>query len=84
MFATPMYNSLLLDQSLAFNRRRDEDSVEIEGVEASVITPEYTQLTSEDKTDMSKVRKEDTIPKIFTCATMWHETRVSRPSSQMF
>jgi len=77
MFTTPMFNSLLLDQSLAFNRRRDEDSLETEGVDPEATAPEYTLLTAtEEKADTSKIRKEDSVPQIYACATMWHETRV--------
>lgn len=78
MFTTPMYNSLLIDQSLALNRRRDEDSIEVDGLETSETDLGYTNLTSKgDKEESSQIHKSDTVPRIIGCATMWHETRVS-------
>ncbi len=74
-----MYNSFLLDQSVALNRRRDEDVVEIDDSENEPKDIGYTKLTTtiDDKKDLTKIQPKDTIPRIFACATMWHETRVS-------
>ncbi|GBM44934.1 Chitin synthase chs-2 [Araneus ventricosus] len=59
LFVNPMYCSALIDQSLALNRRRN-DKVE---------SDTHVRLeSSASEMDVSD------IPRIFACATMWHET----------
>ena len=90
LFAHAFYNSLLVDQSLAMNRRRDDDDDVAQKLE---LTPD--QLAQDgDMTDLyerrsvdsvtgsvadgvrvGKVRASDTVTRIYVCATMWHETQ---------
>ncbi|KAF8793908.1 Chitin synthase chs-2 like protein [Argiope bruennichi] len=59
LFVNPLYCSALIDQSLALNRRRNE-KVEPDG---------HARLDS----NVSEMDGSD-VPRIFACATMWHET----------
>ena len=90
LFAHAFYNSLLVDQSLAMNRRRDDAAAVAQKLE---LTPD--QLAQDgDMTDLyerrsvdsvtgsvadgvrvGKVRASDTVTRIYVCATMWHETQ---------
>ena len=81
LFVTPMYNGLLIDQSMSLNRRRDdqadvktEDLAEIEREKAD----EYYETISVH-TDGSvvkpSIKSSDQITRIYACTTMWHETK---------
>lgn len=78
VFATPMYNGFMVDQTLALNRRRDEDYLEMDDDEDVV---EGEEDGDEEEVGFGKNQKEspvkpaDRIPKLYICATMWHETR---------
>jgi chitin synthase len=77
LFVTPMYNGLLIDQSLTLNRRREE-SVGFVKIQEKAPEKEPEILNEIDakakamKNDQITAR--DKIPQIFVCATMWHET----------
>jgi chitin synthase len=80
LFILPMYDTLIVDQSMAMNRRRDEyeEFVEVDG-DGSLSNPE-TMNVIDAKAFASSVSKEgvtarDHVPQIFICATMWHETK---------
>ncbi|KFB43652.1 AGAP001205-PA-like protein [Anopheles sinensis] len=78
LFVTPMYNSLLIDQSVAMNRRREDqedfvkkiDMVKVKDTEKA---NEIDAKAHEGKDDT--IKPYDRIPQIFICATMWHENK---------
>jgi len=83
LFVASHYNSIVLDQSLAMNRRRnendydllddfDEDDYSMEG-DSEI----KSVLSTMDKgmEAATKIHEEDEVPKIYACATMWHENR---------
>lgn len=74
-----MYNGLLVDQSLTLNRRRQDMistniTEENEEDEVEETTKSYKELS--DKEDV--IIEDDLIPKIYACATMWHEIKVTK------
>lgn len=78
LFVIPMYSGLIVDQSMALNRRRDDDEFKKDQVNRKTTDPEslneidakaFANNTKEGVTDR------DHIPQIFICATMWHETK---------
>lgn len=74
-----MYNAILIDQSLALNRKRDDDNdIRSDDVELDNSETDYEEIKSIDSSYKEKDTKfkADTIPRIFACATMWHETKV--------
>ncbi|XP_034664927.1 chitin synthase chs-2 isoform X2 [Drosophila subobscura] len=83
LFVKPMYSSLLIDQSMALNRRRD-DQADVKTEDLSEIEKEkgdeYYETISVH-TDRSSapnkpsIKSSDNITRIYSCATMWHETR---------
>lgn len=89
LFIHPFYNAFLVDQSLAMNRRRD-DEIDIKTEELQKIElPDvelnfqygYDRRPSERRDSDSNssvdsgsaILPTDHITRIYTCATMWHE-----------
>ncbi|XP_076333773.1 chitin synthase chs-2-like isoform X2 [Tachypleus tridentatus] len=84
LFTNPMYVSALIDQSVALNRKRDDEG-EIKREETDNSEKEETQISRlydtvpaeigrDQFVSVDKVQNRDEISKIYTCATMWHET----------
>ncbi|XP_049787548.1 chitin synthase chs-2-like [Schistocerca cancellata] len=71
LFVTPMYNSLLIDQSLALNRRRDDTNMEV--IEPDIFADD--ELDDAHITEKEMLGPSDEVTRIYACATMWHETR---------
>lgn len=86
LFIQPFYCSLLIDQSMGMNRRRDDESdvktedieLERDGVADTDMTQYYETIsigTESSSTTPKTVKASDSITRIYTCATMWHETK---------
>ncbi|XP_044020427.1 chitin synthase chs-2 isoform X2 [Aphidius gifuensis] len=85
LFVVPMYNSLLIDQSLGLNRKRDDqpevkvqDLAEIEREKGDgdyETIYEQTDGSTTTTTPPSTVKSSDHVTRIYACATMWHENK---------
>ncbi|XP_011267852.1 chitin synthase chs-2 isoform X1 [Camponotus floridanus] len=82
LFVVPMYNSLLIDQSMGLNRRRDdqpevkvEDLAEIEKEKGDGDYETIYEQTDGSTTPPSAVKSSDHVTRIYACATMWHENK---------
>lgn len=78
LFVTPLYNSLIIDQSLAMNRRREDQEFIVQ--KKDIIVPKDAEIMNEidahaREFNQADVKPHDQIPQIFVCATMWHETK---------
>ncbi|XP_057328109.1 chitin synthase chs-2 isoform X1 [Microplitis mediator] len=82
LFVVPMYDSLLIDQSLGLNRKRDdqpevkvEDLAEIEREKGDGDYETIYEQTDGSTTPPSAVKSSDHVTRIYACATMWHENK---------
>ncbi|CAG0914900.1 unnamed protein product [Notodromas monacha] len=90
IFCLPMYESLLLPQSMMLNRRRDDgepikikskkdkkkDAEEGEDQKAEETSPQAeTTFISDFGVSTVSQKPPGTYPRIVACATMWHETK---------
>lgn len=69
LFLLPLYCSGLIEQSLLLNRRRNDK----ERVLKEMAFSDDVSLDS-GSTDTMKKQAQQIVPKIYICATMWHET----------
>ncbi|KAL7298109.1 hypothetical protein TKK_0009113 [Trichogramma kaykai] len=79
LFVTPMYDGLLVDQSMGLNRKRDdqpevkvEDLAEIEREKGD---GDYETIYDNPGTPQTHVKTTDHVTRIYACATMWHENK---------
>nr|AAL38051.2 chitin synthase [Manduca sexta] len=82
LYVLPMYNGLLIDQSMALNRKRDdqkdvktEDLAEIEKEKGDEYYETISVHTDNTGSSPKAVKSSDSITRIYACATMWHETK---------
>ncbi|XP_014616657.1 PREDICTED: uncharacterized protein LOC106793893 [Polistes canadensis] len=82
LFVVPMYDSLLIDQSMGLNRKRDdqpevkvEDLAEIEKEKGDGDYETIYEQTDGSTTPPSTVKSSDHVTRIYACATMWHENK---------
>lgn len=82
LFVSPMYSGLLIDQSLALNRRRDdqadvktEELAEIEKEKGDEYYETISVHTDGSTPHKPSIKNSDHITRIYACATMWHETK---------
>ncbi|XP_076380076.1 hyaluronan synthase-like protein kkv isoform X2 [Megalopta genalis] len=82
LFVVPMYDSLLIDQSMGLNRKRDdqpevkvEDLAEIEKEKGDGDYETIYERTDGSTTPPSAVKSSDHVTRIYACATMWHENK---------
>ncbi|CAF4848127.1 unnamed protein product, partial [Rotaria socialis] len=77
LFVSPRYCATLLEQSLMMNRRRNERDEILAGTydEMGAANPESEfDEQSMEELSMEKKLSADVHTKIYSCATMWHET----------
>ncbi|XP_050401399.1 chitin synthase chs-2 isoform X2 [Patella vulgata] len=69
LFILPLYCGALIEQSLLLNRRRNDK----ERILKELAFNDDASMDS-NSTDAMRKQREQIVPKIYVCATMWHET----------
>ncbi|XP_057328446.1 chitin synthase chs-2-like isoform X1 [Microplitis mediator] len=72
IFAVPFYDSLIIEQSLMLNRRKDDSSDY--GLKNKEVYEEGSKHSEKNTQTLSGILGDDRVTKIYACATMWHET----------
>jgi len=73
LFVNPFYCSLLIDQSMSFNRRKDESGSRLIKTEELRLEAHRSSVLMADSIPVDSPAT-DNVTRIYTCATMWHET----------
>lgn len=80
LFVTPMYEGLLIDQSLGLNRRRDDEAdvktEDLDEIQKEKADEYYETISNHtDGSSPKTIKSSDNITRIYACATMWHENK---------
>ncbi|GFO13532.1 chitin synthase [Plakobranchus ocellatus] len=70
LFILPLYCGALIEQSLLLNRRRNDR----ERILKEMTTSDDISIDSSSTDIALRRQREQVVPKIYVCATMWHET----------
>jgi chitin synthase len=77
LFVSTRYCGALLEQSLMMNQRRNENYESLtdtyDGMGTTTVEAEFDERSMEELS-MEKKLSSDVHTKIYSCATMWHET----------
>ncbi|XP_050306086.1 chitin synthase chs-2 isoform X1 [Anthonomus grandis grandis] len=80
LFVVPMYDGLLIDQSLGMNRRRDDEAdvktEDLDEIQKEKADEYYETISNHtDGSSPKVIKSSDNITRIYACATMWHENK---------
>ncbi|GJQ87499.1 hypothetical protein Trydic_g10257 [Trypoxylus dichotomus] len=74
LFVRPMYEPFLIDQDLALNRRVDDGADWRDEIEDNDFIQDIDEIRSRPP-NFAEPHPDDSITRIYACATMWHETK---------
>lgn len=78
LYVTPMYSGMLADQSLSLNRRRRDGKKIKAETDINLINEQENMMDNLSIDSLTRETcqppRDDAIPKIIACITMWHET----------
>lgn len=80
LFVIPMYDGILIDQSLAMNRRRDDEAnvkpEDLDEIQKEKGDEYYETISNHtDGSSPKTIKNSDHITRIYACTTMWHENK---------
>uniref|UniRef100_A0AAR5P4N2 chitin synthase n=1 Tax=Dendroctonus ponderosae TaxID=77166 RepID=A0AAR5P4N2_DENPD len=80
LFVIPMYEGLLIDQSMGMNRRRDDEAdvktEDLDEIQKEKADEYYETISNHtDGSSPKTIKNSDNITRIYACATMWHENK---------
>ncbi|KAJ8974097.1 hypothetical protein NQ317_011616 [Molorchus minor] len=76
----PMYEGLLIDQSMGMNRKRDDEAdvrpEDLDEIQKEKADEYYETISNHtDGSSPKTIKNSDHITRIYACATMWHENK---------
>lgn len=80
LYVTPMYDGLLIDQSMGMNRKRDDEpdvkTEDLDEIQKEKGDEYYETISNHtDGSSPKLIKSSDHITRIYACATMWHENK---------